>query len=66
MDFTNVTSLKNEIHALNKGLLYTEIVIYYVRTLNFAHWLLTLSTVTVESKLMSLLHYPHTATCGLM
>jgi hypothetical protein len=66
MYFTNATSLKNDIHALNKGLLHTEIMIHYVRTLNFAHWLLTLSTITVESKQMSLLHCPHTATRGLM
>jgi len=41
MNFTNVISLKNKIHALNKGLLHTETVIHYVRTLKSAHWLLT-------------------------
>lgn len=62
MNFTNATSLKNTTHALNKGLLHIEIVIHYVRTLNSAHWLLTLWTMTVESKQLFLLHCPHTAT----
>ena len=38
MNFTNATSLKNAIRALNKGLLHTEIVTRYVRTLNSAYW----------------------------
>ena len=60
MNFTNATSLKNKIHALNKGLLHTETVIHYIRTLNSARWLLTLWTITVETKQLFLLHCPHT------